>query len=290
MTISRALLALLLLITSVGGCNAIRVLVPSRDFDSELPALPDALASPALLFFSKTNGFRHEEAIPASRDLFREIATRRGWGFYATENGAIHAPELLRRFSVVVWSSTSGDVLDDSQKAALRDWIEEGGGFVGIHGAGGDPNYAWDWYVETLIGAQFTGHPMNPHFQQATMRVEDRDHPATRHLPATWPRVDEWYSFEQSARSKGARILVSLDESTYEPRLRMFWMDRDLSMGEDHPLVWSHCVGRGRAIYSALGHLGEAYAEPNHVQFLEEAAAWAIDDSSGPCEASAEPR
>jgi hypothetical protein len=37
------------------------------------------------------------------------------------------------------------------------------------------------------------------------------------------------------------RALASLDESSYEPR-ELF---RDIAMG-DHPVVWSHCPGRGR--------------------------------------------
>jgi type 1 glutamine amidotransferase len=46
-------------------------------------------------------------------------------------------------------------------------------------------------------------------------------------------------------------------------------------MGADHPIIWSHCVGRGRSFYSALGHKGEYYAEPLHVELLEGAIAWA---------------
>jgi hypothetical protein len=45
--------------------------------------------------------------------------------------------------------------LNAEQKAAFQSSIENGGGFVGIHGAGGDPHYEWQWYMNTLIGAQF---------------------------------------------------------------------------------------------------------------------------------------
>ena len=40
-------------------------------------------------------------------------------------------------------------------------------------------------------------------------------------------------------------------------------------------MVWSHCVGRGRAIYSALGHTASSYAEPKHIQLIQGAISWA---------------
>jgi type 1 glutamine amidotransferase len=81
---------------------------------------------------------------------------------------------------------------------------------------------------------------------------------------------DEWYSFERSARGPGVRVLARLDETSYAPR-ELF---RSIAMG-DHPIVWSHCPGRGRAFYSALGHAAATYARPEHAALLEGAVAWA---------------
>ena len=184
-----------------------------------------------------------------------------------------------------VWCvDVSGDVLDPAQKQAFQSWLEAGGGWVGIHGSGGDPSYAWRWYVEELLGAQFVGHPMRPQFQQATLLVEDRTHPATRHLASRWVRTDEWYSFAESPRAQGARVLVRLDESSYRPVFDLGLYERDLAMGEDHPVVWSHCPGDGRAFYSALGHQASAYAEPAHRELLEGAIAWAMRRDGGACD------
>jgi type 1 glutamine amidotransferase len=207
--------------------------------------------------------------------LIGSIAKRRGWSVFHTESGAAFTPENLARVSVAVWHQVSGDVLDDAQKAALRGWIEAGGGWVGIHGAGGDGEYAWDWYRDVLLGAQFIGHPMGPQFQAAKLVVEDRTHPATRELPESFLHDEEWYSFDQSVRAKGYRVLATVDESTYEPRLRFLGADKDLRMGPDHPVIWSHCVGRGRAFYSALGHQAKSYQAPEMEKLLAGAIAWA---------------
>lgn len=268
------ILVSLAMLCALPGCELVRTFFPSSDHDEVAPELPSDLARPAILVFSKTNGYRHSEAIEAGLPALEAIAKERGYGFFATENGAIHRPELLARFDAIVWFQVSGDVLAEDQRAALLAWIRAGGGFLGIHGTGGDPNYAWPEHPEQLVGARFVGHPLGPQFQTATVRIEAPTHPAMRPLPSAWSRVDEWYSFESSPRGPGVQVLATLDESTYSPRLEIAFIDRDLRMGDDHPIIWTHCLGRGRALYSALGHQAEAYAEPLHLAFLGAAIDW----------------
>jgi len=286
----RSLAAVLLLALAPGmaGCGGLRVFFPSHETDSVPPELPAELGRPAFLVFSKTNGFRHEEAIPAGIERFRAIADAHGWSVVFTENGAVHNPQQLARFDAVVWHNVSGDVLDDAQQQALVDYIEGGGGFVGVHGSGGDPFYDWKWYVEELIGAQFISHTMGPQFQEATVIVETPEHPATRGLPPTFRHTEEWYSFDRDVRDRpGFRVLATVDEATYSPHMKMLFMDDDIAMG-DHPVVWSHCVGEGRVLYSALGHRAEAYAEPEIASLLDGAVAWAARQAGEGCDANAD--
>jgi uncharacterized protein len=252
-------------------------------FETVPPQIPAQINGRAILVFSKTNGFRHEEAIPAANSLLTEIANDEGWQVFQTENGAAFSPEILSRFDAVIFNNVSGDVFTTEQRAALRAFVEGGGGFVGIHGAGGDFSYNWSWYPQSLIGAQFKGHPMDPQFQRATVNVEDNSHPATRTLPATWQRVDEWYSFERTARRPGVNVLLTLDERSYQPGA-MF--GTDLRMGGDHPVAWWHCVGRGRVLYSALGHQAAAYTEPHYAAMLRGAARWAMRTEGEGCEST----
>ncbi len=244
------------------------------------PTLPQAITSDALssdaatlkiLLFSKTAGFRHAEAIPACRRSVKRIAKRRGWEVFATENAAVFNSEQLAHFNVIFGNNSSGDNWTKKQKQAFIEYIEGGGGFVGVHGVGGTRQRFWGWYNDVLLRALFIGHPMFPQFQQATVQVEDSSHPAMQHLPRQWRRKDEWYSFEQSPRKLGVRVLARLDESSYDA----VRFSRDLRMG-DHPIIWSHCVAeRGRVFYSALGHLREAYEDPLHEAMLEGAIEWA---------------
>jgi len=263
--------------------NAWRAAHPISSYDTEPVTLPPDLAAPAILLFTKTNGFRHDEGIPAGVKLIESIAKRRGWSVFHTESGAVFTPENLARFQVVVFHQVSGDVLDDAQKEAFKSWLENGGGWVGIHGAGGDRSYAWRWYVDELLGAQFIGHPMGPQFQDAKLEIEDHDHPATAKLPDHFVHNEEWYSFEHSPRAKGVHVLAVVDEYTYSPRVKWLGINQDLRMGSDHPVVWWHCQGKGRAFYSALGHQAKSYDEPEMGQLIEGAIAWAAHQEGEGC-------
>lgn len=254
-------------------------------YETTPPAIPADLKRPAMLVFSKTNGFRHEEAIPAANAMFADMARQNGWGFFQTENGAAFSPEILSRFDAVVFNNVSGDVFTPDQRQAFKGFIENGGGFVGLHAAGDSSHAAWDWYTNQLIGAHFTQHTMKPQFQKATVKIEDAAHPATKNLPQNWQRTEEWYSFDKSPRGGGAHILATVDEKSYNPE-GMF--GKDLRMG-DHPAVWSRCIGKGRVLYSIMGHQAEAFAEPEHRKLLQGALNWVLRKEGEGCDPSPAP-
>jgi type 1 glutamine amidotransferase len=249
-------------------------------YETTPPAIPSDLKRPAILVFSKTNGFRHEEAIPAGNALFTDMAQKNGWGIFKTENGATFSPEILSRFDAVVFNNTSGDVFTPDQRQAFQGFLENGGGFVGIHAAGDSSHEAWKWYTDELIGTHFTQHTMKPQFQKATVKIEDAAHPATKGLPSSWDRTEEWYSFDKSPRGGGAHILATVDEKTYNPE-GMF--GKDLRMG-DHPAVWTRCVGKGRVLYSIMGHQASAFAEPEYRQLLQGALNWVMRKEGEGCD------
>ena len=67
-------------------------------------------------------------------------------------------------------------------------------------------------------------------------------------------------------------------------------MGSDLAMGADHPIGWWHCVGKGRALYTAMGHQASAYAEPHYRSMLQGAVRWALRQEGSGCDQSPSPR
>ncbi|MCR9096583.1 MAG: ThuA domain-containing protein [bacterium] len=262
------------------------ILFPSHAHETTPPVLAadfGANANLRVLVYSKTNQFRHTEGIAASHDLFDELATDADWAVFHTENSAVFDSTILDRFDVVVFASASGDHASDAQDAAFRRWLEEGGGWLGIHAAGDGSHAEWTWYEETLKTGTYLGHILGPQTQEARVVVEDPQHPVTTGLPADFVHAEEWYSWDRGAREAGYHVLLTVDESTYSPWIRGMGQEVDISMG-DHPIVWSRCVDRGRAVYTAMGHWAEAYARDYTKTLLRNAVAWAGDPRKTECE------
>lgn len=215
----------------------------------------------SILVYSHTNGYRHE-AIPDGIDAMESLAQEHGWTVDATEDSTIFRPDRLSDVDVVVFLNTSGDVVGAEGQDALRAFVENGGGFVGVHAAA-DTEYDWSWYGR-LVGAYFEDHP---EIQEATVRVEDADHPSTRALPDEWVRRDEWYNYRSNPRD-GVRVLLTLDESTYEGG----------TMSDDHPIAWCHSVGDGRSWYTGGGHMPDSYDDPTFRAHLVGGIQWAAGE------------
>ena len=238
-------------------------------YDHDRPALPPADGRPQVLVFEKINGFRDSPSVDAARARLSAIAAAHGWQIVFTDRGGVMNADDLARFAVVVWNNVSGDALTVPQRAAFRAYIEHGGGYAGIHGSGGDPRWFWDWYVDTLIGARFTGHPGRPQFQTAKVRVTDA---AAGFSGGEWPLLEEWYSFDRNPADGGAVAVATVDEKDYQ---QIGYRGESLSMGY-HPIAWRKAVSEGRAFYTAIGHRPENYDEPHAAALLAQGIAWAM--------------
>ncbi|WP_181807504.1 ThuA domain-containing protein [Streptomyces shenzhenensis] len=209
--------------------------------------------APRLLVHTRTTGYRHD-SIPDAVAAVREFT---GFDVDATEDpAALEQP--LDGYAAVVFLSTSGEILTPAGRARLAAYVAAGGGFAGVHAAA-CTEYDWPHYGE-LLGARFDRHP---EYQPGRALVEDHDHPATRHLPAAWDFIDEWYDFRDSPRGR-VRVLLSADETSYDGG----------RMGDDHPLAWCREQGAGRVFYTALGHAREAYRDPAFLAHLHGGLAW----------------
>lgn len=198
-----------------------------------------------VLVFTRALGYRHA-SIPDGVAAIEELGRQHGFSVDSTEDAGAFTPSNLSHYRVLIFLSSTGEVLEGSQRTALQGFIHRGGGWVGIHAAA-DSLYDWPWYG-SLLGTWFKSHPA---IQQARIRVDDPNDPSTRGVPDPWTWTDEWYNFRSNPRPE-VHVLLGLDETSYQGG----------TMGRDHPLAWEHEFEGGRAWYTALGHRSETYASP----------------------------
>ncbi|WP_198664552.1 ThuA domain-containing protein, partial [Jiangella endophytica] len=125
-----------------------------------------------------------------------------------------------------VFYTDGENTLTTPQRTAFERYLQRGGGFVGLHSTSNTDKSNWPWWKELFGGGFFVNHPP---IQSATVNVEDPEHPATAQFGSSfqWPS-DEFYNLAANPRDAGVKVLLTVDESTYNGG----------QMGEDHPVSW----------------------------------------------------
>jgi type 1 glutamine amidotransferase len=208
-----------------------------------------------VLVFSKTLGFRHAN-IPLGVEAIRDLGRRNGFLVDATEESTAFTAENLSRYKVVVFLSVTGDVLNALQEKVFQEYVLDGGGFVGIHGALYGPSACeqnWAWYHQ-LCAVAFKNHSA---VVPARVDIEDASNPSTAGLPTHWLRTDEWYNYDGTPRGR-THVLATVDESTYKGG----------TVGGDHPIAWCKPMGKGIMWYTAMGHTEESFREEHFLQHI----------------------
>jgi type 1 glutamine amidotransferase len=219
----------------------------------------------------------HLKMISAARPFFEKMAAEESFQLDFTDDTSAINPANLTHYQVFVMLHLAPFDMSYAQQDAIQQFVEQGKGFVGIHAAGltghqfHPKDKYWQWFEDGMGNVIYSPHPA---YQHATMVVEDRSHPVTRHLPARIDIPDEWYEWDKSVRGNpDIKVLASVDESTYHQNKPM----------SDHPVIWTNQRFR-RMIYISPGHSPELLKDPAYAGMLRDAVLWAA--SSGPASAS----
>jgi hypothetical protein len=230
----------------------------------------DTVAPPRLLFLTHSAGFEHDVVKRARRAVLahaeRCMVDWAGPMFEVEatqECSALHA-DNLGRYQAVMFYTTGELPISDGDKAALLQFVRDGGGFVGVHCAS-DTFYTYPEYGE-MVGGYFDGHPWH---QEVRVEVEDRAHPTTFHLGHHFDIADEIYQFR------------AFDRTRVHVLLRLSAHGIDLALGKrqdkDYAISWCREFGKGRVFYTALGHRPEVWRDARFMTHLLAGVRWTLD-------------
>ena len=218
-----------------------------------------------VLLFSHSTGYRHASIEPGVAAI-KALGAREGMEIVATEDPNVFSGQGLAGFDAIVFLSTSTDPkkpesewFQGARREALQGFVRGGGGIVAIHAAS-DSHYHWPWYVN-MIGGHFARHPEGT--PEGEITVVDHDHAATRGLPATMRRVDEWYYFDDYDPT--TNVLITLDPASIG--------EKDANA---NPVSWAHEYEGGRVFYTAMGHTTESYQDGNFLTHLANGLRWTM--------------
>jgi uncharacterized protein len=260
----------------------------------------EAKPTKKLLVITESRGYRHSVVARGKNgelSLAEKVLTKLGkdsGSYEATcsqDSRSMITAENLKQYDAVFFYTTGSLPLSDTQKADLLGFIRSGKGFAGSHSAT-DTFYDWPEYGK-LIGGYFNGHPWH---RKIRVIVEDKKHPATKHLGDSFEITDEIYQFKEPYNRKNLRILMRMDMAIDKPSTTVG--GKKLAEGDevtltvkggkaslevngksvdavgfsyagrqgarkdrDNALAWIHEFGKGRVFYTALGHREDVWED-----------------------------
>jgi len=168
----------------------------------------------------------------------------------------------------------------EATEKAVENFVRSGRGLVAIHAASysftgmevlGDGHVRtgikeppWPEYLKMIGGywseeAPKTGHAPRHCF---AVKIVDANHPITRGMRDSFTVSDELYHSHHLAAD--IHVLATAFD---DPKLG--------GTGKDEPMIWTVSYGKGRVLYSALGHDVAAQREPVFVSTFVRGTEWA---------------
>jgi uncharacterized protein len=196
----------------------------------------------------------HISFVKEADKWFSEMAISYRFTYESTRDWKNMNPEFLSHYNVVVFLDSRPD--SASQRAAFQQYMERGGAWMGFHFAAFALTPSafpqnWDWYHNEFLGSgQYVSNTWRP--TSAVLRVENRKHPVTRHLPETFISApNEWYRWEKDLRTNSdIRILISIDSTSFPlgtgPKPFEIWYKGY------YPVVWTN--KKYNMLYINMGH------------------------------------
>lgn len=227
----------------------------------------------AVLVFSGTGWYRHPDT-PAINGWLARLADDLKMRVDVTET-ARDLLARLDRYEVLVLNNSNELVklLDDAQRKKVETWYAKGGGIVALHAALVRQK-EWKW-LNQLGGCDFDS---DSEFLEARVLVdsEAKNHPAVQGHGDSFLYKADWTNHDRSVTGlKGFKVLLRVDESSYEPVRKYFRERGGKAMGSDHPIAWLHENGGGRFFYTELGHDVRSLDTRFGKQHVVEAIRWA---------------
>lgn len=207
-----------------------------------------------IAFYTGKEDLAHISFVREANQWFPRAAQTNGFRYDTTTNWNDLNADFLSHYQVVLFLDTRPP--QPAQRKAFQLYMEHGGAWMGFHFAAFALTPSaypqdWDWYHEKFLGSgEYVSNTWRP--TSAVLRVEDRAHPATKNLPATFACApNEWYRWKNDLRKNpDIKILLSIDPASFPlgtgPKPQEIWH------AGDYPVVWSNA--RYRMIYVNMGH------------------------------------
>ena len=207
-----------------------------------------------IAFYSAKSEDAHLSFVYEANVWFSKMSVLHKFSYVSSTDWTRLNSDTLSNYQVVIFLDTRPD--KPEQRKAFQEYMEKGGAFMGFHFSAfaltpSEFPQNWDWYHETFLGSgEYGSNTWRP--TSAILKVEDRKHPAMKHLPEKFKASpNEWYRWKNDLRKNpDIKILASIDSTSFPlgtgPKLYEIWHSGY------YPVIWTNT--KFRMIYMNMGH------------------------------------
>jgi type 1 glutamine amidotransferase len=240
-----------------------------------------------VLVYDHAGWYVHPE-IPQITNYFKTMGTDNGFQVDVSSDPADFNATHLADYQVVVLNNISemgSSLKEPAQKTAFQQYLENGGGAVGLHGTG-VVRGTWDWFIQQ----QGSDWCYDAAMQEGKVIVPEKakSHPINQGAPGSALLTDEWNNFFVNVDTvPGITVVLSIDETSYNPTQkknagecngRAGFRMSDPQGRWGHPISWVRDVGKGKLFYSMIGHhmqsMNPAFSKTHFLNAIK----WAAGD------------
>jgi hypothetical protein len=151
--------------------------------------------------------------------------------------------------------------MSEEQGLAVKNFVTDGGGFYALHDASHISLFCKNY--RDVMGGAFVGHPPLRPFEVHATR---NSHPITEGMD-TFVVNDEQHYVDYD---KDPRYVILESEN----RDGLTFQDR----GTKAPSGWAYDYGKGRVVFTAVGHTIHAMWNPQYLELQKRAVRWLLKD------------
>jgi type 1 glutamine amidotransferase len=217
-------------------------------------SLPISLSKPIdVIIYSATAWYRHPE-IPKLNGFLVRLGAKHNINISVTENPADLKQENLKDYNLLLLNNATnlGENIPKEIQRGIINWFEGGGAIMAMH-AGIVQNGTWPELIE-IAGCDFDS---DSDYMEARFLVDPKAEgdPILAGKKKQFNYTADWLCFNRSVTGlPGVEVLLRLDEKSYTPVRKHPSYVGKKPMGDDHPICWRRQVGKGRYLFTGLGH------------------------------------
>ncbi len=253
-----------------------------RVLPSRAPA--QAKQTRRLLIYDGNVGYGGHGSIPYANYAFTQMGKKTGaFTTVVSRDPAVFRKDSLKQFDAVCLNNTVGNLFTDPQlRQNLLEFVLDGGGLLGIHGATvaftDFPNGAKETWPEfaRMLGARGAAHLAQD--EHVFIKLDSPDHPLNRPFGGKgFEHVSEFFRVGAPYSRDHVHVLFSIDTSKTKlpPKGTHPGVER---ADDDYALAWTRNHGQGRVVYCTIGHSPQDFMTPKILEFYLGAIQFVMGD------------